>query len=286
MFWIPEAARWGEDASGQYEVGATTVEDDGNLHLVLTRALDPFGAGWVAVDQEVHHRTRPAPDFGGSRHFQWQRIEARVPLLSWHRLAVPSSEAVYSVQGDPVFAGGPSSPKHIFVKPHFSQWVKVSDRYYLCWDKSPLVSGGAHLDRIHVWNDVSYPALGLIGKAFTLLPGKTFQVRIRCHAIPPGATAAPAAKPLADFKLVHPYSVKKKLAYRASIHNHSQYTPGYTHAPMRSDELLKYYRDYECSPRYKIVSITTSRLTLPTNTEPLGTVDRHGGGRHTVHSRR
>jgi len=274
LFWIPEAARWGEDASGQYEVGAATVEDDGNLHLVLTRALThPELAGLQLTKKYIIERDlrRISAEIAMSNGSKSKR-ECR--YWSWHRLAVPSSEAVYSVQGDPVFAAGPSSPKHLFVKPHFSQWVKVSARYYLCWDKSPSVSGGAHLDRIHVWNDANYPALGLIGKAFTLSPEKTFQVRIRCHAIPPGATAAPATKTLTDFKLVHPYGVKKKLAYRASIHNHSQYTPGYTHAPMRSDELLKYYRDYECSPRYKIVAITEhSRLTLPTNTEPVGTVD-------------
>ncbi len=276
LFWVPEEARWGEDAAGQYQVGTAAIEDDGNLHLVMTRALThPALAGLQLTKTYV---VEPG----------LRRISAAIAVLnggeterefrywSWHRLELPSAEAVFEVQGDPVFAAGPSSPRHLFVKPHFSQWVKVSGRYYFSWDRSRPALGGAYLDRIHVWNNARHPALGLIGKATALPPGKTFRARVCCLAIPPAAAAVTAAatRPLADFKLVHPYGVKKRLAYRASIHNHSQYTPGYTHAPMPSGDLLAYYRDYECSPRYKIVSITEhSRLTLPVNTEPSGEMD-------------
>ncbi|NLF17393.1 MAG: hypothetical protein GX595_09060 [Lentisphaerae bacterium] len=274
LFWMPEAARWGEDASGAYEVGAASVDADGNLRLVLTRVLThPALAGL--------HLTKEYVIEPGLRRL-WAEIailnqgdvEREFRYWSWHRLGVPSSEAVVAVQGDPALVAGPAAPGHLFAKPHFSEWVRVSDRYYLCWDRSRPASGGAYLDRLHVWNDSICPALGLIGKAVALAPGKAFQARLRCHAIP-RAAAAPAATPRGDdVRLVHPYGVKKKLAFRASIHNHSQYTPGYTHAPTPSGDLLAFYRDLDCSPRYRIVAITEhSRLTLPANTDPPGSAD-------------
>ena len=81
----------------------------------------------------------------------------------------------------------------------------------------------------------------------------------------------------AAFTVSNPYAVKKKNAWRASLHNHSKYSPSYTHSKWDSVRRLTSYRDAKVTPRYKIVVITEhGRLTLPENTIPVGKAPQWG----------
>lgn len=67
----------------------------------------------------------------------------------------------------------------------------------------------------------------------------------------------------------NPYAGRKPYPYKASLHNHSNFTPGYSHARVPSADRLKEYRDYETDPPYGIVAITEhDRLSTPWNTNP------------------
>ncbi len=73
------------------------------------------------------------------------------------------------------------------------------------------------------------------------------------------------------WEIENPYENKKEFPYKASLHNHSQFHPEWSHAPVPSDKRLRDYRDYETQPKYGIVAITEhERITLPSNTTPRG----------------
>lgn len=67
----------------------------------------------------------------------------------------------------------------------------------------------------------------------------------------------------------NPYAECKPYPYKASLHNHTRFSPSYTHAPVLAADRLREYRDYATNPPYGIVAITDhDRISTPWNTNP------------------
>lgn len=80
-----------------------------------------------------------------------------------------------------------------------------------------------------------------------------------------------------DFTLEHGYNLENKIASRASLHLHSMYYPGYTHAPVLPPVRLKEYRDAQVSPRYGFAVLSEhDRIVLPETCEPIGAQPQWG----------
>ena len=259
LFWLPQNSRWCSDTQLPYKFIKAGTED-GKLKVQLERALlHPRLKGLVLRKEYIFSSCGKAVD-AQITIFNHGRKKIDFAYWSHNRPAVKRAETVYEISGNAPIRLANCSKENIYVVSNGTQWVKLSKKYFFGWTR-------ADLKRFYFWNGTNYPTLEMIGEKVTLKPGKSWLAVLKYRIL----RAIPQAKPCKNFSILNPYSEKKKYQWRASIHNHSQFKPSYTHAPVPSPERLIEYRDHKVNPPYKIVAITEhNRITLPSNTIPRG----------------
>lgn len=267
IFWAPAEARWNSDAYSPYKYDLSKMEEDGCMVSKFSRILScpPLAGMRLTKTYKLHKNLDKLEVYVSLANNTAAPLE--FSYYSWNRFENKGTAPDIAIQGEtPLPLADKNSNSHIFLRPRFTSFVKVANSFYLGWQHACPIEGGTFLDRMHLWNN-NYPSIGLIGKPITLEPKKKFLIKIRFNTVPPQQPViAPSS---GDFRLEHGYSINKPHYGRASIHNHSQYVPTYTHAPVPTPDLLKIYRDKECKPKYIAAAITEhGRLTLPGNSEP------------------
>ncbi len=258
LFWHPQSARWSPDAKAAYRFDKAE-QLNGELHLAFSYEMKfPVIQGLTLQKTYIIE-----PDLKAIRAAititNHSKQEMSFTYWSHHRPAVKRSEAVYEIAGQPPFVAADTTEENNYLKVIGSQWIKLSKKIFFGWDD-------ATLDKFYLWTGSDYPTLEMIGAPTKLKPGSKWSTALSCRIL-----EAPNASVFTNkFTLENPYSARKN-AWRASLHNHAQYAPSYTHAPVPPAERLQELRDKELVPPYRIASITEhNRVTLPANTTPVG----------------
>ena len=262
----PVSASWNRDVMGRYDFKSCQLID-GKLEIELEKPLKSVGSGALHLTKKIIF----SQDLQVIDALIILKNTGKVPFdtayWNWNQLDIPVKQLVLERPGSELWrAAGQKGVNH-FLPVKWSQWIKASNKYYLGWDTGRLEEDGLELDKWYVYTASNCPTLEQIGYTKTIKPGKSVRIMLFFRKVPPAKTVK--FNPAASFTIDNPYAVRKKQAFRASLHDHAQYKPTYKHAPMKPADRLKGLQQAKVFPRYKFSSITEhTRITLPENTIP------------------
>ncbi len=264
---VPADSSWSRDFARKYDFTDCTM-DKGALKLTFRRELKSTSPAGLVLTKTLIFREGGKSIDAEIAIKNTAKTPANIAYWSWNQPGIDRKECTFDVPGQKTWHTMSVHKENNFFPVDGSSWGKTGNKYYFGWSAARPRHGGHEIEKFYIWSGGDFPTLELMGKKQEIKPGNELKLTVHFReAIP--MKKPETVKPGQPFTIVNPYAVSRKLALRASPHNHAKHAPEYKHSGVTPAKRLEELRDARVTPRYGAVAITEhNRITLPENTSP------------------